>query len=297
MASKPDAIRSKDLRLLQTLGFWCVSGQNCDYKKPVVEITEDTQAPKGTKDPEQYKEAFANFARLFGSGNVITAGDLAYLRQIPNAELADLIENDPSMQTITINLAPIEKGKTSIDRRVPPRSQKRIMAYLQMAINCIYEKDIVAGKITPLVMNGKFDDATTAALQRFAKDTAFVGLDRSGMLIGPHMVAAIVFSLRYSKEDIIEMLRSEAPKIKKGFTLYPTGYFSPIFKTENAIFMALQYLGMISLYDGPASLADCTEAQEIINENFKANKADETEKLYIGPILIGRIIKALENAK
>lgn len=282
------AINSKDLKLLVTLGMHCVSGQNCDFKSPVSEITEDTQAPAGTKNPEQYTTAFANFARLFGDSKKITADDLKELRRSPE-KLADLLENDPSMEPITHSRAAFVMGKKSIDNRVTPRSQRRMIGYIQMALNEIYSAEIKSGKMSALSIDGDLGETTRARVEHFQNQWRRTQGDR-GMVIGPDTIAQIIFRLRHSKQDICEALERSGKELAgtKGFVmeyLYPEG--SAERRAQEALWLALQEMGVISMYQLP----DRRKNLHIVYHHMKNVYGAER----IGRVVLGLVGKDLSN--
>lgn len=291
-------LQKEDLNLLEILGFYCRKDyDNCSWE-PQFGIGVDGQTDENTKNPEDYQKAFKALARLDGDENNLSVFDVRMLGD--RKALADVIMKDPMIPGILYKGNALEYGKRESAGKIPPRHFRRFISYVQMGLNVVLADEIKAGSIDALKVNGKYDADTYRAIRLFQKKTDMPCTDdrQFGGILGRWTIYMLALRLAYTKKDLIAALRDDQKKLGRDY--FVMGHYhgddsGPEWDAQVHVFDALRWLG----YIGPTSqvdmISDRDAAAVAIEEKF--NEGTGPGPQYVGPIVIGRIIKALEESE
>ncbi len=289
-------LSGEELRLLQALGIYdCASEKNCDFKKPVekVYVEDETKAFKNLKD------MCGLHARRFSSD--ISYREMECLKEAPRSNVLMLLENDTIYATLLVHETTIKFGKTRVMGKagrvlVSEKDQRRMVAYVQMALNEIYKDEIKGGWMKPLSVNGNFDTALKKRLHLFLHQNIHCPYLPSGMgdEIGIGDLRLIAFHLRHTKQVVINKI-VQAERRFRDYFWFTTHQKGDNRKVQEAVKTALEYLGLIPIGMNLDNADHRDMIHRVIRDNFKEKPTDISGPNVVGPVLLERIIKRVES--
>ncbi len=277
-------LSKEQMLALKRMGFCDPALEACDGTDDGVVSIDDQRSVFTILDG--YKEAFMNLANLGGTPKAIDANDFAKLAN--TKVLAEVIAGDPAYDVIKSRQTALEYKKKEVDPKelhpgLPPRHFKRFAYYLQMAL---------AKTVDPsLVPDGVFGDETrrvAGIFQQKLKIKENDGTIGDGEFLGPMTVGAIIMRCRYSKAELVAILKDDEFFLEEHAPfIIDSASGNGHTKVRDHVVIALKWLGYID----ESVTADDKYKFEISSALSK--KFDGA--MLVGPIVIRSIIDRIEN--